>query len=74
MPDGQINSKEYECGRCIYFFPSEHEPGEFGFCRRYAPRPLITGIGDGAEEWEAFQYAKWPSVHFDNWCGEFESI
>jgi hypothetical protein len=37
-----------------------------GWCRRYAPKPLVGGSGTGWADYE------WPSVYSDDWCGEWE--
>jgi hypothetical protein len=59
-----------KCENCKFY--EEAEDIEFGYCRRYAPKPLICSANADETEWEAHRYVKWPDVHCDYWCGEFK--
>jgi hypothetical protein len=52
------------CLGCRYFEPL-HPRSDAGWCRRYAPRPALSG--------DNFFRAVWPNVSARDWCGEFES-
>ncbi len=52
------------CGRCVWGdFSCE---GIFGQCRRHAPQPVL-----GYERPTNDAGAVWPTVHRDDWCGDF---
>ena len=60
-----------ECDDCMFMerpmntSQSQPRDGKEGWCKRYAPRPLIGGTGTG---WSDFE---WPSVNTDDGCGEW---
>ena len=61
-------STDNSCESCEYFIPCEVKlgrRGKDGECRRYAPRPLSGGSGEGWADWE------WPTVGKLEWCGEY---
>ena len=43
---------------------------EFGACRRYAPK--ASSVQDRDERDSLGPIAKWPEVHGDDWCGEWQ--
>lgn len=52
-----MTEKYQTCKNCRYW---KHKSGNYGECRRYAPKP-----GDGA--------AKFPITFEITWCGEFKT-
>ena len=60
--------RRHDCLACHYCeVRSEGSPQgdnrvRYGWCRRYAPRPVMGGQAG---------YAAWPSVHSGDYCGEF---
>ncbi len=54
------------CGNCRYW--DERKDGD-GFCRRYAPRPVVL---DG--EQSTWRYAAFPIVDAGDWCGELIEV
>jgi hypothetical protein len=54
------------CSTCMYNIPNGggDRPGT---CHRYAPHPVIGGIG--VHDWPGWA---WPSVEDGGWCGDFE--
>lgn len=58
-----------DCPTCHYYEFSHLNSGDaslqYGFCRRYAPRPnAYAGQTAALEYW-------WPRVHSGDWCGEY---
>lgn len=57
------------CDTCRYWQQEEKEG--WGFCHRYAPRPVVSGlIDDGIEP----TIARWPVTAATAWCGEWNYI
>lgn len=55
------------CNGCQHWTEhTEEEKINYGFCRRYAPRPTVCAIVDGM----TYQII-WPSTGKDDTCGEF---
>jgi len=52
-----MKNKE-RCEICKFSYP---EMGIFSFCRRYAPK-----------EFNKSDYGKFPVMHNNEWCGEFQ--
>lgn len=50
------------CGNCVFLKPNEIG-ARTGICRRKAPSPNVTQLGDAN--------AVWPSVYLTDWCGEY---
>lgn len=65
-----------ECSSCRYaeltvFEPCAHEAeGLVAYeCRRYPPQcSVVADVGDG----DATGIQTWPTVHANDWCGEFQ--
>ena len=63
-----------KCEDCKWFEPREETEPDCekewdGFCRRYAPHPLVVDDIDAHDE----TYVYWPRVFTrENWCGEFK--
>ncbi len=51
------------CGNCRFFEPNIKE---LGHCQRYPPQFATSGV-DGNTDFSPY----FPSVHADEWCGEF---
>jgi hypothetical protein len=59
------------CGSCRFFQGSDALEIA-GTCRRYAPRPKpAKGALEGGEV-DLNLRAQWPTVHVEDFCGEFE--
>lgn len=52
-----------KCGSCRFFTETKTAHPHFGFCHRFPP--TIKPSGDRLNE-------KFPMVHEDMWCGEFQ--
>jgi hypothetical protein len=52
---------KHKCINCVYSLAIDDVDYE---CRRYAPR-RVHGVGAGEST------TKFPTVRFDDWCGEF---
>jgi len=65
---------EFSCASCRYWHDeaNEYDPrgdGDYGFCRRYAPRSKSFRVEDDGK------YAvrgHWPVTRFDECCGEWK--
>ncbi len=67
------------CAGCRYCADGADGEGQ-GECRRHAPRPLMSGqlspasgLLYDAPERDVY-VTQWPSVHYAEWCGEFEPL
>jgi hypothetical protein len=59
------------CGTCPYFEASVTKLG-YGWCYRYAPRPLVVPETDGPVPSNAM--ARWPETGDEDWCGEHPEL
>ena len=51
-------------------------PDETGYCRRYAPRPMVyrpRRADENDDDADYLQFPIWPWVTPLDWCGEWES-
>lgn len=61
-----------ECKTCTYWYTEGmDEPPAYGDCRRYAPRPVLTGQCGGSWD-EGDFYATWPTTARYNGCGDWK--
>ncbi len=59
------NTKGDDCSVCRFFFP---DPEEGGYCHRYAPRAVVSGLLVDDE----IAGIDWPWIPSTDWCGEGE--
>jgi hypothetical protein len=59
------NPYENCCGSCRFSKVSVVKGFEALTCHRYAPKPLIGGVGTGESDWE------WPVIGIGEFCGEY---
>jgi hypothetical protein len=58
-------NNEIGCAECAFYDKAGPVAG-WGYCRRYAPRPLVlTEVEDNDDRWTC-----WPRVAGDDLCGE----
>lgn len=79
-----MNDDEKVCGNCRFWVTDGDEAG-FGFCHRYAPRPLVV-MADRRDKVEEFLHKnpkrlgiemravdiEWPEINENEFCGEHE--
>jgi len=58
------------CANCKFADKRLHKPN-FVICRKYAPKPYFAKRDDDPKR-NVSQFAKFPFVDIDAWCGEFE--
>lgn len=59
------------CSNCRFF---EESVEDWGRCRRYAPRPVVTSDDDGSPVMgTSNMVATWPYVEVDDSCGEWDN-
>jgi len=58
------------CKTCGFWTKQEIEVGDYAYCRKYAPQPIIV------PQWEIspaeLYEAKWPLTRDDGWCGDYK--
>jgi hypothetical protein len=56
-------SRQRSCEKCEFY---ENVGPDFGFCRRFPPKPIEEGVQvDSPSGWS------FPLVHSSDWCGEY---
>jgi len=59
------------CDDCMYFEKKPRNDDGYGWCRRYAPRPITFILTD--ENTHEVHDVRWPEVDgFLGWCGELK--
>lgn len=66
--DGLDGDTLKTCDRCRFYREVMQGNGE---CRKFAPQPIKMRFGPRREPDDNYR-PEWPTVHFADWCGEFE--
>jgi hypothetical protein len=64
----QIARNDRSCFECAFYAGLVDNTNGEGACVRHAPRPYLVR---GDEDHRSEEYASWPIVADDDWCGEF---
>jgi hypothetical protein len=70
MSSDDVDKNVVYCSNCKFADKRLNKPS-YVICRKYAPKPFFAKREDDVKK-SISQFAKFPLVDVDAWCGEFE--